>query len=89
MNETITNYDLFEEFFNFARNHDIKETINEYGGSSFYIPSYKTIFRDEEIIKEFLLRTPEVGLVKTLARKFALGERQIYAITKECRSLFQ
>ena len=93
MSTTITNFDLFKEFFDFVRNpdNDINATIKEYGGSSFYIPSHKTTFRNNEIIEKYKQDAGKVGLVKELAREYDLTERQIYDITKECRtpSLFE
>ena len=92
MSAAITNYDLFEQLYNFINNpdNDIKATIKEYGGASFYIPSHKTTIRNDEIIEQYKQGLGETGLVKKLAREHDLSEAQIYAITKETRepSLF-
>ncbi len=83
MDNTVTNLDLFKEFFMFVKNpkHDLDLTLIEFGGSSLYIPSHKTTFRNLNIIEDL-----KKGLrVKALARKYDLSEAQIYAITKEFR----
>ncbi len=81
---TITSYDMFEEFFDFIKlpTTDKKATIKEFGGSNFYIPSYKTTMRNDEIIQKYKNKTS----VKILAREYDLTERQIYDITKEIRN---
>ncbi len=45
---TVTNYDLFEDLFYFIKQSDVEisDVIKEHGGSSLYIPSYKTTFRN-------------------------------------------
>jgi Mor family transcriptional regulator len=88
----ITNYDLFEEFFEFIKqpNITIADVIKEHGGSSLYIPSYKTTLRNEEICNEYKKRQGERRLAKTLAKEYDLSEAQILLITKPLRepSLF-
>lgn len=83
----ITNYDLFEELFNFIKKPEISinEVIKEHGGSSLYIPSYKTTFRNKEICDEYEQRLGEKRLAKKLAKKYDLSEVQIHAITKHLR----
>lgn len=85
---TVTHLDLFKELFEFIANpeNDLQATIKEFGGSSYYIPSHKTTFRNNEIIEKYIQKTS----VKTLAREYDLSEAQVYAITKEVRepSLF-
>ena len=88
----ITIYDLFEEFFEFIKkpNITIADVIKEHGGSSLYIPSYKTTLRNEEIIKEYKKRHGERRLAKKHAKDYDLSEAQILLITKPLRepSLF-
>ena len=84
----LSNYDLFEEFFAFVKGDvTIEDTLKEYGGSSMYIPSNKTSYRNEEINKEYLemQNNGHKLIAKKLARKHDLSEAQIYAITKEIR----
>ena len=83
----ITNFDLFEEFYNFATdpNNTINDVIKEFGGSSLYIPSSKTTIRNNEIITEYKENIKKKGIIKELCRKHNLSEAQVYAITKEIR----
>ncbi len=85
---SLTNLDLFEDLFDFIKQKDIKldDVIKEFGGSTYYIPSYKTTLRNDEIIKEYRKHLGETGLVKRLARDHNLTERQIYDITKGVRN---
>jgi hypothetical protein len=65
----LTNYDLFEDLFNFIKNPDttINEAIKEYGGTNYYIPSYKTTCRNDEIVQYYKdhLGTPKLIKIKT------------------------
>ena len=83
----VTNYDLFEDLFNFIKNPnvDISDVIKEHGGSSLYIPSYKTTFRNDEICEEYKKRQGEKRLSKKLAKQYGLSEAQILLITKPLR----
>ena len=85
---SLTNLDLFENLFDFIKQQDIKldDVIKEFGGSTYYIPSYKTTLRNDEIIKEYRKHLGETGLVKRLSREHDLTERQIYDITKSVRN---
>ena len=84
---TVTNYDLFEDLFHFIKNPDvdISDVIKEHGGSSLYISSYKTTFRNNEICEEYKERLGEKRLVKKLSKKYELSEAQILLITKPLR----
>ncbi|BAK73738.1 hypothetical protein [Arcobacter sp. L] len=84
---TITNYDLFQEFFNFVKKPEstIEDVIKEHGGSSLYIPSYKTTIRNDEICTEYKKRQGEKRLTKKLAKTYDLSEAQILLITKHLR----
>jgi len=91
----ITTDDIFKEFVAFVKSHDDLDAVyKEYGGSNLYIPSYKSICRDKNILEDFSsLRsegksTPRI--VRELARKYDLSSTAIYTITKELRepSLF-
>lgn len=88
----ITNFDLFEDLFNFIKNPEvtISDVIKEHGGSNLYIPSFKTTCRNDEIITAYKERLGEKHLVKKLAKEYDLSESQIFIITKPLRepSLF-
>ena len=84
----ITNYDLFEDFYQFIRDgSSIKEVIKEYGGSSLYIPSFKTAYRNDEIKDKYTELTNQgvKKVTRLLAREYELSEAQIYSITKDLR----
>lgn len=84
----VSNYDLFENLYNFiSGGASIKEAVKEYGGSSLYIPSFKTAFRDDEIREKYteLINQGAKRVVWTLSREYELSEAQVYAITKDLR----
>lgn len=83
----ITNLDLVEELVSFVKEptNDLKEVLKEYGGSTFYIPSYKTIYRNEQILKDYEEHQYKTGIYKELSRKYEISERQIQTITKPIR----
>jgi len=83
---TVTNLDMIEELFNFIKNPEtsLDDVIKEHGGSSLYIPSYKTTSRNDDIIKAYL-ENPTVRKIKELAKTHNLSESQIYIITKSVR----
>lgn len=88
----ISNYDVFENFFNYIKNPDvtIEDAVKEFGGSDLYIPSYKTTFRNQQICCSYKERLGEKNLIHTLAKEHDLTKSQIYEITKHLRepSLF-
>lgn len=90
----VTTDELFREFVNFVKENPIDEVYKQYGGSSLYIPSYKSICRDRDIKEDFKALMDEGKKVSTavreLRRKYDLSDTAIYSITKELRepSLF-
>ena len=87
-NDIISNYDLIEDLFNYIKNPEtsLSDVIEEHGGSSFYIPSYKTTLRNDKIIKYYRENYGKAGVVRYLAKEYKLTVRQIYDITKEVRT---
>lgn len=85
--EMINNFDLFEDLFNFIKDpdNDINKVIKDYGGSTFYIPSYKTTIRNDELLKEYKENIQKKGIVKILSQRYDLTERQIYTLTRQIR----
>ena len=83
----ISNLELFEELFNYIKQNDstLNETLKEYGGTNYYIPSYKTVVRNTEIITDYKNNYGIKGLAKMLSRKYSLSEPQIFLITKGVR----
>ena len=78
----ITNKELWEEFYQQIKDSEnISDIVKEYGGSSVYVPSYKSTYRNDDIIEDY-----EKGLtIKELAKKYDLSETGVYRITKELR----
>lgn len=83
----LSNLDLFEDLVNFIKEptNNLEEILKEYGGSTFYIPSYKTIYRNEQILKDYIEHQNKPGIYKELSRKYEITERQIQSITKPIR----
>ena len=74
----LSNKDIFEHFIEYAKTHTIEEIIEEFGGGHIYIPSYKSTFRDAQILKLY-----KQGIsLKKLKRKFNLSESRIRSIIK-------
>ncbi|MBR8463640.1 hypothetical protein KDD93_03510 [Campylobacter sp. faydin G-24] len=91
----LSNYDLFVDFYNRVKNSDdISEIIKEYGGANIYVPSYKTTFRNDDIINEYetLVNNgkPASIVIREIATKHNLSYNSVQAIIKEIRepSLF-
>lgn len=49
----LSNNDYFEYFIDFVKNNDKREILKEFCGANIYIPSYKTLLRDEELKEDF------------------------------------
>lgn len=90
----VDNIDIFTNFFEkIQKGCTMSDVLKEYGGSNIYIPSYKTVMRDEEIREEFLQRVgseSSASIVKDLSRKHQLSNSRVYSITEDLRepSLF-
>ncbi|OHE14120.1 Mor transcription activator family protein [Sulfurimonas sp. RIFOXYD2_FULL_34_21] len=91
----VTTVELFEQFFQKIKECDsITDIYKEFGGSSIYVPSYKSVCRNKEILNEYEALIKEgaqgSGIIRRLASKYDLSVSQIYAITKDIRepSLF-
>lgn len=82
----ITNFDICEEMFRFIKeeNTSMSNFLKEYGGTNVYIPSFKKIYRDDEIIEEYK-KNPTKATVRKLARDHELCEQQVYKITRAIR----
>ena len=86
----VSTVELFEEFFKKIKEcESISDIYKEYGGSSIYVPSYKSVCRNEEILNEYeaMLKDGSYGstIIRRLAGKYDLSVSQIYAITKDKR----
>ncbi len=86
----VSTVELFEEFFKKIKEcESISDIYKEYGGSSIYVPSYKSVCRNEEILNEYeaMLKDGSYSstIIRRLAGKYDLSVSQIYAITKDKR----
>jgi len=78
----LSNFEVFEAFVAFTKESEsLDEILKEYGGSQLYIPSYKTISRNDDVIKDYL----EGMSIQDLRRKYELSNNRIYEITREVR----
>lgn len=84
----VDNLDMLEDLINYIKNPDVDLTavVKEYSSMVFYIPSYKTTFRNDDIIKEYQENINNPNIVKKLAKDYNITVRQIYDITKEVRN---
>ena len=75
----ISNYELFEQFFNDCKQKSIEEVIKEYGGGHIYIPSYKKTHRNQKIYELY----NQGATIKELKIKFNLSESRIRKIIRK------
>lgn len=85
----LSNNEYFDYFIDFVKNNDKREILKEFGGGNIYIPSYKTLMRDEELKKDFKTLIKQ-GLTNKnasmqCAKKYDLSLNAVYLITKELR----
>lgn len=82
----VSNYDIFIEFLELVKkpDTDLSVVLKEYGGSNIYIPSFKSICRNDEIIERYKSDMSTSNL-KSLAKEYDLSVPQVYLITKEIR----
>ena len=86
----VNNFDLFVEFYNCVRNSDdISEVLKEYGGANIYVPSYKSTFRNRDILEEYKEESkagkPGAVIIRELSAKHGLSYNSISSIVKENR----
>ncbi|EAJ3351984.1 TPA: DNA-binding protein [Campylobacter jejuni] len=85
----LSNNEYFEYFIDFVKNNDKREILKEFGGANIYIPSYKTLLRDEELKEDFKTLIKQGLTTKNAsvecAKKYDLSLNAVYLITKELR----
>ncbi len=93
--QPISNFDIFFNLYErIQKGATLKEVLQDFGGANLYIPSYKTIQRDEDIREEYqsLLnkKNSKKQIMLTLQQKYNLSEQHLYKILKDERqpSLF-
>jgi len=75
----INTIEMFEQFYQDIKNADsMADIAKDYGGGQIYIPSYKSAYRNDDIIKDLRKGVS----IKELARMYDLSETAIYSITK-------
>jgi Mor family transcriptional regulator len=82
MDEKITNFDMFEQFYEDCRELPIQEVVKKYSSWSVYVPSYKGTYRNEKILHDYI----DGMSVPDIARKYELSPKQIYEITYDIRN---
>ena len=86
----LSNLEYFEYFLDFVKKNEKKQILKEFGGANIYIPSYKSILRDEEL-KNTFTELVKKGLsskeaVLRCAKEYGLSVNACYLITKEIRA---
>ncbi|MGG7074557.1 Mor transcription activator family protein [Campylobacter sp. 9BO] len=86
----ISNFDLFTDFYEkIKQSESVAEVLKEFGGSSIYVPSYKSTFRNDDITNEYnaLLKSgkPCTVAIREIAAKHSLSYNSIVGIIKESR----
>ncbi|WP_257398784.1 Mor transcription activator family protein [Campylobacter lari] len=85
----LSNSEYFDYFIDFVKNNDKREILKEFGGGNIYIPSYKTLMRDEELKQDFKILIKQGLTTKNAsvecAKKYDLSLNAVYLITKELR----
>lgn len=80
--ENVTNFDIFEEFFNQIQSGaTIRDIVKEYGGMSIYVPSYGLTYRKGDVMEAY----NRGDQPKRIARDQGLSLSRVYEIIKEER----
>ncbi|TLE14485.1 DNA-binding protein [Helicobacter apodemus] len=88
--QPITNFDIFFNLYErIQKGATLKEVLQDFGGANLYIPSYKSIQRDEDIWKDYK-DLKENGatqkyIMLSLQQKYSLSEQHLYKILKTKR----
>ncbi|MBV5348386.1 hypothetical protein JZU61_01750 [bacterium] len=78
--ENVTNFDIFEEFFNQIQSGaTMRDIIKEYGGMGIYVPSYAFTFRKADVMEAH----SRGDSPKLIARDQRLSLSRVYEIIKE------
>ena len=86
----INNFDLFVEFYNCVKESEsMADVLKEYGGANIYVPSYKSTFRNRDIIKDYeegvAAGKQSTVIIREIATKHGLSYNSISSIVKENR----
>ncbi|MBE2986636.1 DNA-binding protein [Campylobacter sp. RM12920] len=86
----LSNFDLFVEFYQKVKDsEDIAEVLKEYGGSSIYVPSYKSTYRNADILDEYEQSIKDgkssTAAIREIAAKHNLSYNSVSAIIRELK----
>jgi Mor family transcriptional regulator len=81
----LVNEDIFLQLYSDIRSgKSVEDICKNYGGSNIYIPSFKSMGRNEEIQAEYKKRIEEgadnVKTIRALATEYSLSYAHIYKI---------
>jgi Mor family transcriptional regulator len=72
--------EMFEQIFEYIKQEDvcIEDVLKEFGGARYYIPMYKSIYRDRDIKQEYsALRGDKKMKINYLCKKYQLSYNTI------------
>lgn len=86
----VSNVEIFDELFDRIQNGaSKKEILQDFGGANIYIPSYKTICRDDDIFNAYQSlqnqNKTQKQIMLSLSQEFMLSEQQLYKIISQKR----
>lgn len=84
------NNDLFFDFYNKVKDSkDVNEIIKEFGGGNIYIPSYKTTFRNDDMLNEYnellALGKSQSVAIRELSINHNLSQSMVQKIIRETK----
>ena len=84
----INNFDLFVEFYNCVKDSEsMADVLKEYGGANIYVPSYKSTFRNRDIIKDYeegvAAGKQSTVIIREIAAKYGLSYNGVCSIIRE------
>jgi len=84
----LTQLDILKDFIDFARDpeHDLNAILKRFGGGSIYVPTYRTVKRDEDLIADFKEGKQTQDIIRELCQKYDLSKNRVWELTKEVRN---
>ncbi len=89
----LTTMDMLEEFVAYVRDpdHDMADILKHYGGGTIYIPTYRSVMRDEELVADYRRLVDDEGkttqeAVRELCRKYELSKNRVWELTRDIRN---
>ena len=82
----ISNLDIFMQLYDLIKqSKSPSDVVKEFGGSNVYVPSYKSTYRNEDILKEDREAIDAGKTIRKLATKHNLSYNSICNIIKESK----